>query len=126
MHITKFEVTVKTAPRQLLIRECVVIEEAIKDAIDEQAKLGGMNPGDIGITVEGPHSYAPHMVQGTRVRIHSWGTVVEGSVLNATNYGNPTEGDDWYIEMRTTKGEYHYWKQRIDTGTMEVLNEAED
>lgn len=119
----RFKVVVNTPHRRLMARECQRVEEIIRDAIDEHARSGGMGPEDIDVEITGPHSFIRFLAKGTRIRIRSGGHTIEGFVDTAQNFGSVGQ-DDWYIEG-FVDGDYFYWKQQIDGGTMEVLD-AED
>ena len=55
---------------------------------------------------------------GDTITINAKGLQVTGTVLSAQDYGRDGESD-WYIQMtdRDT-GQYQYWKQGVDGGTI--------
>lgn len=65
--------------------------------------------------------------KGTQIRIEGretgWGDLV-GRVLTANNWGREDQSD-WYIELKLGldgNGEYRYWKQGMDGGTLRVTS----
>lgn len=55
------------------------------------------------------------VLPGDTVEVHACGIRVTGTVLTASWYG-PRDG--WFIELRSTSGKYHYWKQGPDGGSL--------
>ena len=60
--------------------------------------------------------------EGDRVEIKAQGITVTGTVDSANNYNQwGTKPDCWYIELTSDSGNYHYWKQGVDGGTVRLL-----
>jgi len=55
------------------------------------------------------------VLPGDTIEVHACGMRVKGTVLSASWYGGR---DGWFIEMRSTSGKYHYWKQGSDGGSL--------
>lgn len=54
------------------------------------------------------------------IEVTSMGQTVRGVVKSASNWGT-TSDPDWYIEFTDLKGMPHYWKQKIDGGTVKKI-----
>jgi hypothetical protein len=59
---------------------------------------------------------------GTEVVIKAIGGEVKATVLQADNWGGE---DGWYIEMVDSTGQYRYWKQGYDGGSIISVNGKE-
>lgn len=57
------------------------------------------------------------ITKGSEVTIKCQGITVKGEVLSADNWETDTN-PNWYIELRDTKGQYRYWKQKYDGGEL--------
>lgn len=73
-------------------------------------------------------------MKGKRVIIRAQGCVIHGTILSANNWGT-REKPNWYIEYtidesrssrpRQYSGNYGYWKQGVDGGTVEFVDETD-
>lgn len=60
---------------------------------------------------------------GKWVRIRHNNVNIDGKVISADHYG-PRDG--WYIELLKRDGDYRYWKQGQDGGTLLAVAESEE